>query len=448
MSPTGDDWKETGISDRTLPHRVDHLFTFERVRSVSPDLRERAQVRIAGDRAVSVTHTVVAPASADRDRRRRDAPRDALNAVGSILFGGAVLGAFTVFVLRLRDGTARLARAALWSGTVFALGLAASLLRTSDTFDAWDSLTPRAIALLQHVVTLVQENVWTFAVLVAVAAAGDALDRDSGTNRGGTLWQLTRGHLWNPFVGASSARGFLIGCICGGFMAAFVLLLTQFAGAHVSLQPPRLFLFRAQFAAARAFDTAVFFAGRPFGGVGIPLLRRGMAAPLHTPPLAGYLPARAGLWLDPHVADLLAPGGAVLGAGRGNDADWLFVGLGIPALRRPHRGNVASDRRFVYLQLAAFGKRKPGTDDAGSTDDCDFLYSRHWDCWGLSGDQKPPHKRSTPNLHSLPNLFRQTMACRYAFAARRRWRSAKPPKKGIPPVSRRAIESGSGAAAD
>jgi hypothetical protein len=253
-----DAWKETGTSSRTLPRRVDHLFTFERLRSASPELRERAQVRVAGARAVSVAHTVIVPASADRENRRREAPRQALNAVGSLLFGLAVLGAFTVFVLRLRKDDVRIGRAATWSAAVFALSVAAALLRTSDAFLAWDPLKPRAGALLEFVVTLLQENVWTFAVLVAVVAAGDVLDRDLNAGRGGTLWKVTQGRLFDREVGASSARGFLLGLVCGGVMAASVLLLIRFAGASVALQP-RGFFFFAINSPLPAISTLLYF---------------------------------------------------------------------------------------------------------------------------------------------------------------------------------------------
>lgn len=236
-------WKQTGMSNRQLPARFDSLYTFERIRSLRPELKERMQIRVTAGRTLAVIHTIVVPASADRDVRRREAPRRLLDGIGAALFGIAVLGAFTVFVLRLRDGTAPLARATVWSALVFVLGLTASLLRPAEAFLEWDTLQPRGVGLLTYIVRLVQGSVWTFAVLVAVIAAGDALDVDSGRNRGATLWKLTRGHLLDPAVGAASLRGFLLGCVGGGLLAGTVLLLTQFAGAGVSLQPRGFFSF-------------------------------------------------------------------------------------------------------------------------------------------------------------------------------------------------------------
>lgn len=253
------EWRAVGVSTRVLPARTDHVFTFERTLSRAPELKERASARVAGNRVVSAGRTVIAPASAARAARAADAPRQALFNVGTLLFAGAVFGAFWVFLDRLRDGSVRLGQAALWSGVVFVLALATNLLQNARLLSAWDPLWPWWIALLQYVVNVSQANLWTFAVLVAVVAAGDALDRQASAGRGLSLWLLSQGRIWAPSVGAASLRGFLLGLICGGVMAATVLLLENLGVARTALQP-RGFFFYALNSSAPAASTLLYFA--------------------------------------------------------------------------------------------------------------------------------------------------------------------------------------------
>ncbi len=252
------DWRAVGASSRALPARTDHVFTWERIVSATPELKERALARVAGDRVVTASRFVVAPASAGRAARVADAPRQALFTVGTILFAAGVLAALTVFLLRLRDGSVRLSQAALWSGVVFFCALATNLLQSARLFAAWDPLWPWWISMLQYVVSVSQNDIWTFAVLLAVIAAGDALDRQTRSNRGASLWLLSRGKMAALSVGAASARGFLIGLICGGVMAGAVLALERLGIAQTALQP-RGFFFYALNSSAPAVSTLLFF---------------------------------------------------------------------------------------------------------------------------------------------------------------------------------------------
>lgn len=251
-------WRATGASTRALPARTDHVFTWERIVSAAPELKERALARVAGNRVIAASRFVVAPASAGRALRVTEASRQALFTVGTILFAAGVLAALTVFLLRLRDGSVQLGQAALWSGVVFFCALSTNLLQSVRLFAAWDPLWPWWISTLQYVVSVSQNNVWTFAVLLAVIAAGDALDRQTNCNRGASLWLLSRGKVAAPSVGAASLRGFLIGLICGGVMAGSVLLLEQFGLARTALQP-RGFFFYALNSSAPAASTLLFF---------------------------------------------------------------------------------------------------------------------------------------------------------------------------------------------
>jgi hypothetical protein len=241
MDPNG--WREVGIAEREYPGRLDRTFTFERIVYAAPELRERASVRIAGDKVMGAARSVSVPPRALRNARRLEAPREVLMSAGTVMLGGAALGAFSVFLLRLRDGSARLRRAAYWSVAVFLCTLGASLLRTDSVFGAWDPLWPWGVSYMKYVVGLIQNNIWTLLILLAVVAAGDALDTKLRANRGESLWRLTKGKFLDPLVGAAAGRGFLVGLICGGVMAATITVLQQFVGVRVDMQPRGFFFY-------------------------------------------------------------------------------------------------------------------------------------------------------------------------------------------------------------
>ncbi len=251
-------WREMGVSTRELPRRVDYVFNFERTLSETPELKERAGVRVAGGMVAGASRWIVVPAAAGRAAHRREAPRQALLYVGQVLFAVAVVAAFAVFLTRLRDGSVRLGQAALWSAVVFGCSLGSYLLQGARLFAAWDPLWSRWVSALQYVVSFSENNLWTFGVLLAVTAAGDSLDQQTGGGRGKSLWLLSRGRITDARVGAASARGFLVGLICGGVMAAALMLLENIAGARTSLQP-RGFFFYALNSSAPALSTLLFF---------------------------------------------------------------------------------------------------------------------------------------------------------------------------------------------
>jgi hypothetical protein len=200
----------------------------------------------------------VVPGAGDRAARARTAPVRALQTAGFALLAAGVIGAFTVFLLRLRDGSVRLGRAAFWSAVVFTCAFLTNALADASLFAAWDPLWPRWVATLARLGDASQGTVWTLIVLLALIAAGDALDRESGAGRGDTLWALGRGRLTDPAVGLASARGFAVGLVCGGVMAASVALLVRFAGAFTAVQP-RGFFFYSLNSAAPSLSTLLFF---------------------------------------------------------------------------------------------------------------------------------------------------------------------------------------------
>ncbi len=274
----GGGWREQGDYEQARPHRRDHYFVFERYLSQKPPLRERLVVTVSGRRVTAVDHTLVVPEAARREARRRQAPIVALQMVGFLLAGVAGLGAFAVFLTRLRAGTARLGPAARWVAVIGVCFVVTQALRPARLLLAWDPLWPRWIADLQTLGTAAGAGAWILLVLFVVIAAGDALDREAaapaGTDpageprfgvaaplaarRGEALWAAARGRLTDAAVGLASLRGFLVGLVCGGVMAASVLAVEHFAGGWSPIQPQGFF-FYALNSRAPALATLLYF---------------------------------------------------------------------------------------------------------------------------------------------------------------------------------------------
>lgn len=275
-------WVETGAASRERPARTDHTFTYERLlrargdgrfaieapsAAVAPaagaELRERAMVVVSGDRVTTARRWLVVPASGERAARAREAPVRALQTGGFALLVAGAIGALAVFLVRLRDGSARLGRAAYWSGIVFACAFLTGVLADYALLAGWDPLWPRWVARLASLADQSQGTAWMFVLLFAFIAAGDALDRevtgagDAG-GRGATLWRLGRGGVADPAVGLASARGFAVGLLCGGVMAATVWLLERTTGAYAGIQPTGFF-FYALNSSVPSLATLLFF---------------------------------------------------------------------------------------------------------------------------------------------------------------------------------------------
>jgi hypothetical protein len=259
-------WVEKGAAARERPARTDHTFTYERVLDAAGDLRERAVATVAGDRVTTARRVLVEPARGRRAARAREAPVTALQTVGFALLAGGAIGALAVFLTRLRDGRVRLAPAARASAAVFACAFLTQALGAYDLLARWDPLWPRWVATLADLGARSQATAWMFVVLFALVAAGDALDRAGAPGaspvagdgpRGATLWALGRGQVADPAVGLASSRGFAIGLVCGGVMAAAVAGLVAIGG-YASVQP-RGFFFYGLNASAPSLATLAFF---------------------------------------------------------------------------------------------------------------------------------------------------------------------------------------------
>lgn len=251
-------FREAGHQQRDRPARRDHFFVYERYRSRNPELRERVTVAVSGDRVTGLDRQLVPPESARREAREREAPIAALQMASFILLGIAGLAAVYVFLTSLQRGDVRLKRAAGWVAVIATCFCITQAFRAANLLAAWDPLWPRWIANFRSLGETLAQGAWIAFALFVVLAAGDALDRRSGADRGDSFWRVGRGRLLDRDVGVASARGFLVGLVCGGALVGTLLLLEVTAGAWVSLQPQGFFFFALN-STFPAISTALYF---------------------------------------------------------------------------------------------------------------------------------------------------------------------------------------------
>lgn len=249
---------QRGHTLRDRPARRDHTFVYESYLSKQPELRERIAVTVSGDRVTAVQRQLVPPESARRDARRRQAPVAALQMMSFLFLGLAALAALATFLIGLQRGEILLGRSARWVLVIAAFFVATQLLRPHVLLRDWDPLWPRAVAALQTIGFSLSQGAWIALVLFIVLAAGDAIDRKTGANRGASFWRAGSGHLLDRDVGIASIRGFLVGLICGGALAASLLLIEELAGGWVGIQPQGFFFFAIN-SAVPALSTLLYF---------------------------------------------------------------------------------------------------------------------------------------------------------------------------------------------
>ncbi len=235
--------EEKGHTERDRPARRDHVFVYESWLSRTPELRERVSVTVTGANVTAVQRQLVPPESARRAARKREAPVAALQMSSFILLGVAGLAAVVIFLTSLQRGEVRLKRAAGWVAIIAVFFVVSQALRAFALLREWDPLWPRWVADFQTIGFSLAQGAWIAFALFVVLAAGDALDRRGGAHRGSSFWRAGRGRLLDRDVGIASARGFLVGLVCGGALVATLLLLRSIAGAWVAIQPQGFFFF-------------------------------------------------------------------------------------------------------------------------------------------------------------------------------------------------------------
>lgn len=252
--------RERSASTSEQEERRTHSIGYERTISEEPKLDERISITVSGDEVTAAVRRLRVPDEASRKARAREAPGVALETFGFALLAALIVGAFLVFLVRLQRGSVVLRRAALWPGIVFFCLLATYALETASLFGYWEPLWPQWVSNLRYLVLRAVQQAWLLVLLLAVVAAGDALDRELGAGRGSSLWTLGRGGFLDPAVARASGNGFLVGLLCGGAMAGAVILLQTVAGAVTSIQP-RGFFFYTLNSASPAATSLLFFLG-------------------------------------------------------------------------------------------------------------------------------------------------------------------------------------------
>jgi len=253
------DFEERAASSTDQDFRRDHSFRFEATLGSSPELRERILIRVAGDRVVTATRSIQVPASARREARRAEAPGRALETIGLVMMALTIVGAFFVFLIRLRSGEVRLARAMILPSVVFVCLLGTYALETPTLFRLWEPLWPKWVADFRYLSSRAGEALMIGLLLLIAVGGGDALDRESGAGRGDSLWNLATLRI-DRSVARASGRGFLIGLLCGGVMTLSILVMQATVGATTSVQP-RGFFFYTLNTAAPALTSLLFFFG-------------------------------------------------------------------------------------------------------------------------------------------------------------------------------------------
>lgn len=323
--------------------------TFERQLEQRPLLQERATVVVAGDQVSSLWRKVVVPDAAERAERVREGPRDALGAVGLLRLALGVIGGFITLLQSLRDGSARIAEPAKIAVLIAAGALVTLLLDERWIIAYWDPLVPKWISGLNVLADRAVNGTWEILVLFIVIAAGDAIDRKGGSNRGTSLWLMLRGALhpsggrtgiaqrlsrrsalWRRARGNGVSIGALRSC---NSIAATTWVLRE--GTRLTLS---------------GCDIAdVFRECRARGGTRLSVLRRHLAGTVLRSQVDRHCGPRSGLWPDAHQSEFFTAGRSVLGTTartydrRGN------MGLGLFTVRCTYGCPVAFDIGSVRI---------------------------------------------------------------------------------------------------
>jgi hypothetical protein len=226
-------WRALSEATAALDARTDRSFVFARPLVPGAPLEEMVSVRFAGDGLGGAIRSIRVLPSESRRVYRRAADGRALELIGQLLLAAAMLVALSVFLVRMRDGRARLRPGAhLVAIALVGFGLDV-LLRSVPLDPLWPSWLTR----LQGAMAAIQLNIWAFPLLFVLAVAGDSLDAEAGRGRSTTLAAFARGAWRTKGVARAAGTGYLLGLLCGGVMAAIVWGLEALVGGQVALQP-------------------------------------------------------------------------------------------------------------------------------------------------------------------------------------------------------------------
>lgn len=238
--------------------RSNYTFTFQRTIHDAPRISEQVLVTVSGSRVTGLERKLDLASSIKETRRTETAYREALLAAGIICAVVAIVWAFILFLRFLQNGQVEIRKTLGCVGVIFLLACLANVLQSAYMFRQWDPLWPGWIFKLQYMVYNSAGELIPLLLILVFIAAGDVLDRESGNNRGQSLWLLLRGKLGSIDVALSSLRGFLVGLVCGGVLTGSVILMQTIGGSRIGLQPVGFFFYAIN-SASPSLSTLAFF---------------------------------------------------------------------------------------------------------------------------------------------------------------------------------------------
>ncbi len=235
------DWELRRHERAKLDGRTDNAFMFERSLEPGSKIRERLSVEVAGSVVREVRRSMVVPPSFLRSEREHKLPETFVQALALVLFASMGVAAFLYKLWGLKRGLVGLRVPVIGSVLVIVCLGASRLLREHRMFELWDPFGPRWMAGAKILLTGLMSDMLPALMVFAFLAASDALDREAPRHRGIALRRFLR-FRWNHVdVGHASLRGFLLGWVAGGVLAAATWALSHLDGALIELQPRGFF---------------------------------------------------------------------------------------------------------------------------------------------------------------------------------------------------------------
>lgn len=251
-------WRMRSHARRDLDARSDHEFLLERARSDDPSVRERMRVEVSGGDVTRAEREIVVPPSFLRDSRAGKAPSDFVATLALTLFASLGCVALLVKLRGLRDGLVGLRVPAIGAGLVLVCLGVSRVLRPARIMELWDPMGPQWMAAARVLLGGAVNDLLPAVMVFAFLGASDALDRKAPRHRGIALRNFLRLRWHHVDVGHASLRGFLLGLVAGGVLAAATWALSFLPGGRIDLQP-RGFFFHGINASWPGVVLAAFF---------------------------------------------------------------------------------------------------------------------------------------------------------------------------------------------
>lgn len=235
------DWMLRSYARRDLDARSDHQFLFERERPEDKSVRERMRIEVSGVDVVQAQREVVVPPSFLREKRASRAPADFVSTLALTLFASLGVLAFLIKLRGLRQGLVGLRVPAIGAGVVLlCLGIS-RILRPARIMELWDPMGPQWMAVGKILMGSVINDLLPAVMVFAFLGASDVLDRSAPRHRGIALRNFLRLRWQHVDIGHASLRGFLLGLLAGGVLAAATWALSFIPGARIDIQPRGFF---------------------------------------------------------------------------------------------------------------------------------------------------------------------------------------------------------------